>query len=135
MEEKTMYIKPETVISPKDKISSDIIVLYDGGEWEWSLGLFCYARDYCLGARWNGSQSPGSPERLGNPQSRGYATWFVIPAELAAHLIQDKGLDIIEKGLEKLSEKDRKLAEFYIADIIEQAKIQEKARHDAEAEG
>lgn len=135
MNEEAIYIRPETVISPQNMISSDIIVLYDGGEYGWSLGLFCYNKGYCLGARWNGSTAPDSTERFGNPQSRGYPTWFVIPAELAAHLIQDKGLDLIEKGLEKLSEKDKKLAEFYIADIIEQAKLQEKARHEAEEQG
>jgi hypothetical protein len=31
-----------------------------------------------IGSRWNGGDGPG----VGNPQSRGNATWFILPKEL-----------------------------------------------------
>jgi hypothetical protein len=31
-----------------------------------------------VGIRWNGADGPG----VGNPQSRGNATWFILPPEL-----------------------------------------------------
>jgi hypothetical protein len=82
------YIKPERVISPK---SSWFIqkVLYDGGPpgagTGWSAAIGQWKDDdhgwtEVLGVRWNGTtESP-----LGNPQSRGLATWFIVPPELDA---------------------------------------------------
>jgi hypothetical protein len=32
-----------------------------------------------IGIRWNGGEGPG----VGNPQSRGNATWFILPDELS----------------------------------------------------
>ena len=47
-------------------------------------------RDLSLGIRWNGE--PSSP--LGNPQSRGIPTWFIVPDELR---------DVVERAVRELS--------------------------------
>lgn len=71
------YIDPETVIAPRSRVTS-VEVLYNAGEW--SVARLEYDGQECLGIRWNGSdQEPG----IGNPQSHGKPTWFVVPSELA----------------------------------------------------
>ena len=76
------YVKPEDVKSPKSHWRLHR-VLHDGGEYEWSAaegqwengeGLWVKR----LALRWNGS----SDAERGNPQSRAYATWFIVPTEL-----------------------------------------------------
>ena len=75
------YIKPKDVGSPK---SYWLLrkVLYDGGEFQWSVAEGQWKDDSrwkeCLALRWNGG--PGGEK--GNPQSRGYPTWFIVPDDL-----------------------------------------------------
>lgn len=80
------YIDPETVVSPRNRIES-VEVLYNQGEW--SVARLEFDGDEGVGIRWNGREDePG----IGNPQSRGRPTWFVIPKELSGVI-----LDEIEK--------------------------------------
>jgi hypothetical protein len=78
------YITPNNVRSPKDSIS-DLEVVYDGGEsgdedqegysichMTWEDGK---SR---MGIRWNGNEK--GP--VGNPQSRGIPTWFILPEKV-----------------------------------------------------
>jgi hypothetical protein len=75
------YTSPETVLSPKASVSN-LRVLLNTGEGGYSLASMRWDGDERLGVRWN-----GSPDNLlGNPQSRGIATWFVLPEEIAAPL-------------------------------------------------
>ena len=75
------YVKPQDVSSPRNRWWLRR-VLHDGGEGSWSAadgqwdneGLWSDV----LAVRWNGSSGPG----IGNPQSRGLATWFIVPNEL-----------------------------------------------------
>ena len=73
------YIQPEKVISPKMHWS--LIDVLDSGEGPGavadgvSLALGKWDQDPCLAIRWNG----GEGNRLGNPQSRGLPTWFILP--------------------------------------------------------
>ncbi len=68
------YIKPSDVQSPKRHWSL-IHVLFDLGEGGSSLAIGRWDNKPVLAMRWNGnSESP-----LGNPQSRGLPTWFVVP--------------------------------------------------------
>ncbi|OAV63442.1 hypothetical protein Barb4_03819 [Bacteroidales bacterium Barb4] len=76
-EELMGYITPDTVLSPKALIS-DLSVVYDGGIEEWSLAEMKWGSEEVLGIRWNGS----SDSPIGNPQSRGIATWFILPSAL-----------------------------------------------------
>jgi hypothetical protein len=75
-------IDPRKVISPKDQWSLiDVLVELGGPEanW-WALALGKWNGVPCLAARWSGADSL---ESMGNPQSRGYPTWFILPDELA----------------------------------------------------
>ena len=83
------YVRPEDVRSPKgDWLLKRI--LHDGGESQpnqtdasnWSAAEGQWKGDDgwydCLTLRWNG----GHGGEIGNPQSRGYATWFIVPPKL-----------------------------------------------------
>ncbi len=82
------YVKPQNVDSPKSRWRLRH-VLYDGGEGSWSVaegqwedsGLW---REV-LAIRWNGH----ADAEIGNPQSRGLPTWFIIPDELAGPLREE----------------------------------------------
>jgi hypothetical protein len=75
------YTPPETVVSPKASVS-DLRVLLNTGEGGYSLAAMRWDGTEALGVRWN-----GSPDNLlGNPQSRGIATWYILPDEIAAPL-------------------------------------------------
>jgi hypothetical protein len=72
------YVDPISVVSPKNLVRS-LDVLYNAGEW--SAALLDFDGAECLGIRWNGGENePG----IGNPQSHGRPTWFVVPEELTA---------------------------------------------------
>jgi len=75
------YTDPETVLSPKTSISN-VRVLMNTGEDGWSVASLQWDGKDAIGIRWNGG--PQNP--LGNPQSRGIATWFIAPDEVAAAL-------------------------------------------------
>jgi hypothetical protein len=74
------YILPSQVLSPKGSIKN-LNVLYDGGENGWSLAEMTWDGIPVLAMRWNGGSNNGSPS-IGNPQSRGVPTWFVVPEEI-----------------------------------------------------
>lgn len=75
------YIKPKNVESPKSHWLLKKI-LYDGGEFKWSAAEGQWKGDSGwedrLALRWNG----GRGGEKGNPQSRGYPTWFIVPRAL-----------------------------------------------------
>src|ERR1700694_4205477 len=68
------YIQPSDVQSPRRHWSL-IHVLFDGGPNESSLAIGRWDNKPVLAMRWNGNED--SP--LGNPQSRGLPTWFIVP--------------------------------------------------------
>jgi hypothetical protein len=68
------YAKPETVTSPKKRwVLLD--VLRDSGPGQDALAVGKWDGTTVLAMRWNGDQA----NPLGNPQSRGIPTWFIIP--------------------------------------------------------
>ena len=77
----TDYIKPEDVRSPKRHWRLTR-VLHDGGAGGWSAAEGQWDNgdrwDNVLAIRWNGGEST----EIGNPQSRGLPTWFIVPKEL-----------------------------------------------------
>jgi len=77
------YIDPQTVVSPRNRVGS-VDILYNSGPgpgWSWSVARLEYdGRLDRIGIRWNGSEEE---EGIGNPQSRGRPTWFVVPDELS----------------------------------------------------
>ena len=89
------YITPNAVTSPRRHLTL-VAILDDGrtednpsGEDSVSVALCRWrnvggAEEPILGIRWNGSDA--SP--IGNPQSRGLPTWFVIPAHLRRSILE-----------------------------------------------
>ena len=76
------YIDPMTVLSPKGRVR-DIDVVYDKGpvQQSWSIATFKWDEKDAVGIRWNGEAAGGTGN--GTPQSRGRATWFIVPEEIA----------------------------------------------------
>ena len=72
-----VYLKPAGVISPKASWTL-MRVIYDDGEGETALALGTWNGDVRLGIRWNGRDD----NPIGNPQSRGLPTWFILPSWL-----------------------------------------------------
>ena len=74
------YVEPATVWAPKASIRS-VEILYNskpGGPGGWSAASINWEGSEAIGIRWNGEEGSG----IGNPQSRGNATWFILPNEL-----------------------------------------------------
>ena len=68
---------PQSVISPKNKIHSEINVVIQ--ETDFTIATFVYGETRKIGIRWNET----APGNLGYPTSHGHPTWFVIPKEVA----------------------------------------------------
>lgn len=77
------YILPDEVVSPKQHWSL-IKVLHDGGEGEYSIALGRWDNEPVLGMRWNGRED----SRIGNPQSRGLPTWFIVPGNYQESILE-----------------------------------------------
>ena len=74
------YVEPTTVWAPRTSIRA-LDILYNsapGGPGGWSIARVNWDHEDRIGIRWNGGDGPG----VGNPQSRGNATWFILPPEL-----------------------------------------------------
>ena len=71
------FIDPKTVTSPKGHwlLLKVVVNTGDGG---WSLARGEWDKRPVWASRWNGSDKY---EGIGNPQSRGIPTWFVLPDE------------------------------------------------------
>jgi len=112
-----MYIDPETVVSPKSKVSH-LKVLFDRGpvEHSWSIAQLTYDGNDCIGIRWNGDSKES---KKGVPLANAHPVWFILPHEIAGA--------IKEKVEELNGERDAKLLKGY----IEMAADQEQ---EAEAE-
>jgi hypothetical protein len=70
------HIPPSDVISPKNHWAL-IAVVDDGGPGKIAVALGKWDHAPVLAMRWNGD---GAKNPIGNPQSRGLPTWFVLPA-------------------------------------------------------
>jgi len=70
------YVKPSDVHAPK-RFWSLVQVLFDGGAGDSSLAIGRWENEPVLAMRWNGT----GDNPLGNPQSRGLPTWFMVPEQ------------------------------------------------------
>jgi hypothetical protein len=84
------YIKPSDVHAPKRHWSL-VTVLFDGGEMTEenqlaasSLAIGRWDSRPVLAMRWNGSRD----NPLGNPQSWGLPTWFIVPEQHWKQIVQ-----------------------------------------------
>jgi hypothetical protein len=81
-------------------------VLYNRGQGGWSVARVTWEGRERIGIRWNGGDDgPG----IGNPQSRGNATWFILPEELE-EVILNKIDDLAMSGPGGLIEGCRAMA-------------------------
>lgn len=87
------YIPPADVISPRKAITS-VRVLIDEGENNYALAVLQWDGEERIGLRWNGSAD--SP--IGNPQSRGIPTWFVMPVPIAELITRDLARNLQDTG-------------------------------------
>ena len=81
------YVDPQTVLAPRNRVGS-VDVLYNSGpgQGSWSIARIEYdGIPDRIGIRWNGSDET---DGLGNPQSHGKPTWFVLPDEVSG-LVRD----------------------------------------------
>ena len=88
------YQNPQTVTSPQDLIKN-IQVIFDGGDGlngtqGYSIAILeDHEGNLSIGMRWNVSHREyddtdkcnNVTECVGNPQSRGYSTWFILPKD------------------------------------------------------
>ena len=75
-----MYIRPEDVLSPRDKVKNLEIIINNDKE-DYSIALLEYNGTECVGVRWNTTNE--KKDNIGTPQSRGIPTWFILPKEIA----------------------------------------------------
>lgn len=98
-----LYIDPRLVISPKGRIS-DLNVVLDEGEGKYSVTFLTWDGDKSVGVRWNGT----ADNPMGNPQSRGIPTWFILPKEIASAFFRE----MLQSG--KISDLKAKDIEEYL---------------------
>lgn len=84
------YKNPKFINTPKGLVEV-VEVIYDGkDDPAYSLAIIKWDGNYKLGIRWNIAYSEwgdfrkqnGQDECIGNPQSRGISTWFVLPDDM-----------------------------------------------------
>jgi hypothetical protein len=91
------YTHPKDVDSPKGRWQL-IDVLLPGKEGHEAIAFGKWDGNFVLAIRWNGNKE--SP--VGNPQSRGYPTWFILPEVFYGAI------------LEKLVDEQRRLVEAFV---------------------
>lgn len=76
------FILPDDVNSPKQHWQL-IKVLDDGATDRCALAIGKWDNELVLGMRWNGYKD----NPIGNPQSRGIPTWFIVPKKYREALL------------------------------------------------
>ena len=104
------YQDPKKVLSPKDCIS-DVNVIFDGQihNGGYSLAIVKWKGEQKIAMRWNINQREWDDQNkkngtiicIGEPNSRGYSTWFIHPNPFLQSLISGKG-EILEAIKESL---------------------------------
>ena len=80
-------VHPEDVSSPRQRWSL-IAVLDDGQSDKGALAIGRWDNKPVLAIRWNGDEE----NPVGNPQSRGLATWFILPEKYIEAILVQGGL-------------------------------------------
>lgn len=66
--------------SPQSKVKGPWLVVHKDVSDRWAIVLMKWEKEFCLGIRWfYGGQ--------GTPSVRGYATWLVVPNQLAVAIL------------------------------------------------
>lgn len=99
------YVRPEEVLSPKSRVGGVLEVIHDPGEKRMSVARILWEEEEVIATRWNGSDD----QPLGNPVSRGHATWFVVDGYAAAK-IEEAARAAAEQSPNSLAAKYREMA-------------------------
>lgn len=86
-----MAVNPWTALYPAPRLENPTI----GAPWlkviywhtDWSLAVAYWDGSRAMLIRWNGGPGPSR----GNPVSRSYPTWFVVPDALVPLVLKDEG--------------------------------------------
>jgi len=112
------YHNPATVLSPKNSIEK-VEVIFDGGIGKnaFSIAKVIWNGKIRIAIRWNITEKEwneplkinGSVKCVGEPNSRGYPTWFILPDCLLTSLLQEndnksENGKIIREGVQKAIE-------------------------------
>lgn len=84
--------RPEEVDSPKARWKL-CKVLYSSGEGGYAVAKGKWDNEAVLGIRWN-----GKADEIGNPQSSGKPTWFIVPHDIES-AVRESIDRVREKGL------------------------------------
>ena len=107
------YYNPSQVTSPKDCISN-VVPVFDGGIGAnpFSIALVTWDGEVRIGMRWNitlrewddANKVSGSIISVGEPNSRGYPTWFILPKVLLEQMLSGKGeiAEAVREALDSL---------------------------------
>jgi hypothetical protein len=68
------FVPPDQVTSPRRHWTL-VAVVHDEGEGKWAAAIGRWDGKHVFAMRWNGNDD----NPIGNPQSRGLPTWFVVP--------------------------------------------------------
>ena len=99
------YVRPEEVLSPKHSVGGILEVIHDPKENRMSVARILWEEEERIAIRWNGSDE----QPLGNPVSRGHATWFVVDGYAAAS-IEQAAREAAERSPNSLVAKYREMA-------------------------
>lgn len=99
------YIRPEEVLSPRSLVGGVVEVIHDPGENRMTVARILWDEKEVVATRWNGNDK----RPLGNPVSRGHATWFVVD-EYAAAKVEEAARAAAEKSPNSLVAKYREMA-------------------------
>ncbi len=99
------YVRPDEVLSPKTMVGGVLEVIHDPGERRMSVARILWNEEEVIATRWNGSDE----QPLGNPVSRGHATWFVVDGYAAAK-VEEAARIAAEQSPNSLVAKYREMA-------------------------
>ncbi len=99
------YVKPQQVLSPRAKVGGIVEVIHDPGEGRMAVARIVWEQEEVVATRWNGN----TEQPLGNPVSRGHATWFVVD-EYAAGSVERAAREAAEKSPTSLIAQYREMA-------------------------
>jgi hypothetical protein len=99
------YVRPEEVLSPRNLVGGVVEVIHDPGENRMSVARILWNDKEVIATRWNGNDE----QPLGNPVSRGHATWFVVD-EYAATQVEEAARAVAENSPNSLVAKYREMA-------------------------
>lgn len=113
------YILPQDIISPQDHWNMECIV-YDGSQGNIAVAFGQWDGDNVIAMRWNGYSR--AHEELGNPQSSGHPTWFILP--------NDFGVAVIKELLMKVAAGNTSVRQDCMEQVIGWMREQDYIRRD-----